>query len=173
MRYLAMCVFALIPSLVAAEPRLTPRPLDTLSAEALARAMERSAIARSLVRRLEASNVIVHIESSRTLPLGISGMTRFVASRGGFRYLRITIGTDLPDRARTAILAHELQHACEVADSPADDAEGLRGVFEHQGHRSGDFFETTAAIATERNVRMELRMSRAALQSEPVVKFDH
>lgn len=173
MRYLAICVFVLLPSRVVAEPVLTPRPLDALAAEAFAAAIERSATARSLVKRLEASNVIVHIESSRTMPLGIGGMTRFVVSRGGFRYVRIYIGADLPARARTAILAHELQHACEVADSHADDARGLRGMFEHHGHRSGDFFETAAAIATERTVRLELRTSRAALQAEPVVKFDH
>lgn len=169
MRYFAICVFAFMPSLVSAGQHLTPRPLDPVAAEAFAHAVEQSATARRLVERLESSNVIVHIQSSRGLPLGLSGMTRFVASRG-FRYLRITINVDLPYRARTAILAHELQHACEVADSDADDAAGLREVFEHQGHRSGNLFETTAAIATERNVRLELRTDR--LQAEPVVKFD-
>ncbi|HWI16272.1 MAG TPA: hypothetical protein VNT81_00895, partial [Vicinamibacterales bacterium] len=77
MRYLCICVCVLIPSLVAAGEDLPVRPVDALAAAALERAIERSATARSLVKRLESSNVIVHVESSRTLPLGIGGMTRF------------------------------------------------------------------------------------------------
>jgi hypothetical protein len=172
MRCLAIAVFVLIPSCVFAGDRLTPRPLDAIAAEAFERAMAYSATARALVRRLETSNVIVHIESSRNMPLGIGGTTRFVVSRGGFRYLRITIGTDLPARLRAAILAHELQHACEVADSMADDGASGRRMFELLGHRNGDFFETTAAIQAEQHVQMELRTARA-LQAEPVVKFHH
>jgi hypothetical protein len=172
MRYFAICVFVLLSSFVAAEERLAVRPVDAAASAALDLALARSAIARHLATRLDTSNVIVHVETSRSLPLGIGGMTRFVASRGGFRYLRITIAADLPDRARTAILAHELQHACEVAESTANDVEELRAVFEHRGHRSGEFFETTAAIETERNVLLELRSSKA-LQAEPVVKFHH
>jgi hypothetical protein len=171
MRYLSIFVLVLIPASLFASERLSARPVDGVAVDTLAR-VERSATARALLDRLDASNVIVHIESSRDLPSGIGGMTRFVVSRGGFRYLRITIDTDLPSRLRSAILAHELQHACEVADSAADDAESLRSLFEHQGHRNGDFFETTAAIQTERHVQLELRTART-LQAEPVVKFHH
>lgn len=172
MRYFPICVFALLPSLAAAGQHLPVRPVDALATAAIERAIDRSATARSLVTRLESSNVIVHVESSRTLPSGIGGMTRFVTARAGFRYLRITINSDLPPRMRAAILAHELQHACEIADSTADDAVALRGLFEHQGHRNGDYFETSAAIAAEKIVQLELRTSRS-LQAEPVVKFHH
>lgn len=172
MRYLSILILVFFPSVAVADQFFTPRPVDALAAEVLARAIERSATVRRLVKRLEGSNVIVHVESSRSMPLGLSGMTRFVVSRGGVRYLRITIGSDLPGRARTAILAHELQHACEVADSDADDEAGLRAMFEHHGHRSGDYFETSAAITAERAVLLELRTSRT-LQAEPVAKFDH
>jgi hypothetical protein len=172
MRYLCIVLFVLPPTFASAGEPNTPRPLDAIAAGTFARALAQSATARALVTRLESSNVIVHIVSSRTLPLGIGGMTRFVTTRGGYRYLRITIGTDLPGRMRAAILAHELQHACEVADSTADDPAALRSLFEHQGHRNGEFFETTAAIEAEKTVRVELRTSRA-LQAEPVVKFHH
>jgi len=172
MRYWCICVLILLPSIVSASDRRPLRPLDALAAEALARAVDGSATARALVARLAMSDVIVHIESSRTLPLGIAGITRFVISRGGFRYLRVSIGADLRDEVRTAILAHELQHACEIADSDADDAAGLRTVFEHRGRRHGNYFETAAAIEIERNVRQDLRTTRA-LQAEPIIKFDH
>ena len=73
---------------------------------------------------------------------------------------------------RSAILGHELQHACEVADSSADDAASMRELFKQEGHRAGLYFETRAAIQAERNVRLELMAGRP-LQSQPVAKFNH
>ena len=177
MRYLSIFVFAflLVPSFSFAGEPLTPRPLDPIAAEAFALAQAQSAVVRSLVATLESSNVIVHIVSSRDLPLGIGGTTSFVTSRGGYRYVRITIAVDLSKSGRTAILGHELQHACEVATSAADDVESVRELFEKEGHRAGDYYETRKAIDAERMVRDELTAARAAriLQAEPVVKFDH
>jgi len=165
MRYLSIFVFAvfLVPAFATAGEPLTPRPLDPIAAEAFARAQEQSAVVRSLVATLESSNVIVHIVSSRDLPLGIGGTTSFVTSRGGYRYVRITIATDLSKSGRAAILGHELQHACEVAASAADDVESVRELFEKEGHRAGDYFETRKAIDAERMVRNELNAARAAL----------
>ena len=178
MRYLSIFVFAVlvVPSFALAGEPLTPRPLDPIAADAFARAQAQSAVVRSLVATLESSNVIVHIVSSRSLPVGIGGTTRFVTSRGGYRYVRITIAIDLSKSGRTTILGHELQHACEVAASAADDAESVKELFEKEGHRAGDYFETRAAIDAERLVRNELNAARAAarlLQAEPVVKFHH
>ena len=181
MRYLSIVLSLLIfPAIAVAEDKLTPRPLDPLASDTFAHAVERSAVVRALVARLESSNVIVHIVTSLQMPGGIGGTTRFVTSRGGYRYVRITLGSDLMLRARTAILGHELQHACEVANSSATDVDGMRELFEHVGHRAGDYFETIAAIRTEQTVRTELRASRSlrlrseqALQAEPAAKFDH
>ncbi|MEO7158130.1 MAG: hypothetical protein ABI039_11230 [Vicinamibacterales bacterium] len=173
MRYLNIVVWSLLfPAAVLAQAPLTPRPLDPIAVETLARAVAGSAVVRGLVERLESSNVIVHIVTSTQMPAGIGGTTRFVTSRGGYRYLRITIGADLTPRMRSAILGHELQHACEVADSSADDAVSMRELFEQAGDRAGSYFETRAALQTERTVRLELLGGRA-LQAQPVTKFDH
>jgi hypothetical protein len=173
MRYLPVVLsLFLFPSAVPAETKLTPRPLDSISAQTYASAVDGSAKVRSLVERLESSNVIVHIVTVPQMPAGIGGMTRFVTSRGGYRYVRISLGSDLAPRVRAVILGHELQHAVEVAESAAMDAESIRELFEHEGHRIGQFFETMAAIRTERSVRRELG-ARHVLQAEPVVKFDH
>jgi hypothetical protein len=174
MRHLAIVVsFVFFPAVAVAQGKLTPRPLDPLAAATFTRAIEGSAVVRALVERLESSNVIVHIETAAQMPAGIGGTTRFVTSRGGYRYLRITLGSVMTLKARSAILAHELKHACEVADSPASDTQGMRELFEHQGHRSGEFFETMAAIRVERDVWLELNRKARALQAEPIVKFDH
>ena len=164
--------FLLFPVIALAGDKLTPRPLDPLAAETFTRATEGSARVRALVETLEGSNVIVHIVTAAQMPLGIGGMTRFVTSRGGYRYLRITLGSEMTLRVRAGILGHELQHAVEVAQSSAADVNSIRELFENKGHRSGDFFETMAAIQTEQFVRMQLR-AKPSLQAEPVVKFDH
>lgn len=179
MRYLSMFVvvilvfvFAISFAAIAAADTFSPRPVDPLAAETLARGVERSATVRAMVATLEGSNVIVHIQSSRELPYGIGGWTRFITSRGGYRYVRITIAADLPLRARSIILAHELQHACEIAESGAADAEGIRELFVRAGRRVGEFYETRAALETERHAALEMD-ARTTLQAEPVAKFDH
>jgi len=159
MRYVSMLVvgFIVVPSIALAGERLTPRPVDSLAAETFERAQARSATVRALVATIEASNVIVHIESSWTLPPGVGGVTRFVATRGGYRYVRITLSAGMPAGARSIILGHELQHACEVAESRADDVASLHQLFSRAGHKNGDFYETAAAQRVERTVREELR----------------
>jgi hypothetical protein len=168
MRYLSILSLLLVfPVVAIGGISLTPRPLDPVAAETFAHAVARSAVVRSLVARLEASNVLVHITSSRVMPGGIGGMTRFVTTRGGYRYLRITLGSDLTLAVRSAILGHELQHAVEIADSPAADADGMRDLFEREGHHSRGFFETDAAIEIERLVGRELRGELAPARIGP------
>ena len=99
MRYLSILCVVFFSSVLFAGEKLTPRPLDPLAAETLAHAIERSAIARRLVTQLESSNVIVHIVSAPHLPDGLGGTTRFVTSRGGYRYLRITLSAGRPRQA--------------------------------------------------------------------------
>lgn len=143
-----------------AQAAMTPRPLDAVAAETFEQALAGSPLVRDLVRQLEASNLVVHIESSRSLPTGISGTMRFVTSRGGYRYVRITLAADGRREARAAILGHELQHACEVAASDAHDTAAVRRLFEAAGHHpthSADVFETRAALQVERQVKVELR----------------
>jgi hypothetical protein len=155
-RYFSIFVLLWLPAVVAAGGPLTPRPLDPIATDAFERALARSALVRSLVATLETSNVIVHNESAKVMPAGIGGTTRFVTSRGGYRYVRITIGADLAQPDRTAILGHELQHACEIANTPADDVASLRQVFAREGRHDGKFFETARAIETEKRIRLEM-----------------
>ncbi|MEO8681443.1 MAG: hypothetical protein ABI665_20515 [Vicinamibacterales bacterium] len=152
---------------VLAGPLQTPRPLDAWAAESFARGLARSALVRELVAVLEASNVIVHIETSTQLPAELAGVTKFVTSQHGYRYLRIIVRRDLPPLNRASVLGHELQHACEIAGSAADSEAAVRTLFQGIGHtetKQRDFFETRAAIQAGRQVYQELlgRRSRAA-----------
>ena len=76
-------------------------------------ACEASPLVRDLVQQLEGSNLVVHIESSRLLPSGVSGTMRFVTNRGGYRYVRISLAAYARPESRAAMLGHELQHDCE------------------------------------------------------------
>ena len=158
MRYLFM-LFALlaVPSVAAADAAFAIRPLDHSAMVTLARAAQRSARVRALLGELGETDVIVHLEISRLLPGGIGGTTRFIAGRGGYRYLRMSISSSLPPEARIAMLGHELQHALEIARSGAHDLTALRRFLDQHGYGIGDrYFETAAALAVERAVRREL-----------------
>ena len=112
--------------------------------------------------------MIVHIEATRNLPSGIGGTTRFVASRGEYRYLRISLSAWLPPADRVAIVGHELQHALEMAQSLAANAAEVRQWFETSGFRvrvSHDLFETNAALQIERKIRQELRAGHASARA--------
>jgi predicted Zn-dependent protease len=94
---------------------------------------------------------------------GLGGMTRFAATRGGYRYVRITILRTLPSNERAAILGHELQHATEIACSPASTAAAVRALFNRIGQAvagARDVFETRAAEEVTASVWLELHGRR-------------
>lgn len=155
---LPLCL--LIAVAASAQVRMTPRPLDPLAAETFDQALAGSPLVRDLVRQLEGSNLVVHIESTRQLPTGISGTMRFVTHRGGYRYVRISLAVEVRPESRAAVLGHELQHACELAASDASDLDAVRRLYQSSGHRPSagyDMFETKAAMLVERQVKAELR----------------
>jgi hypothetical protein len=160
MRYRSTAVFIfsmLLPSLAHAA---VPRPVDAWSEAVFTLARQRSAVIRAMVSELDGSNVIVHIESSRLLPFGIGGVTRFVTSQGGYRYIRITLSVWLTPSNRVAILGHELQHAIELAHADATDTAALRRLFTSEGAyavRTDDYFETREAVRVEKRIRQELK----------------
>lgn len=172
MRFWSMVFLFVFPALVAANAVDPVRPLDHSAAATLAGARQRSAIVRQLLEALAGARVIAHFEMSRQLPSGIGGTTCFVASRGGYRYLRIAVSSALPANARVAMLGHELQHAVEIAQSPAHDLAAMRQLWLDRGYTTnGLYFETQDALRVERAVRRELA-SRAS-ETEPVVKLHH
>ena len=138
-----------------------------------------SAVVRSLVATLEASNVIVHIDSSRS---AAARHRRHDALR---RPAAAAIATCASRSARScrrtrraAILAHELQHACEVADVGRRRCRRACGeLFEQRGpSRRATTSKPARPRSTPRRATCgcdaAARAGRA-LQAEPVVKFDH
>jgi hypothetical protein len=124
----------------------------------------RSATFRQLVDALNQTNVIVYVERKlRHDELG-GYLDHNITSSGGFRYIRIRIEVAGREIRLISVLAHELQHAIEVAGSPdAGDAVTVGKLFERLGveYQCGQVycFETRAAIRVEDAVSAELKAS--------------
>src|SRR4029453_18819457 len=122
---LLMCTLAIGP---ATPSRERPKIADTLdyhvrATDPLVRAWIRNGGSESptlngLLADLAASDVIVHVVLVDRIAGGANGQLSFVAATATVRYLRIEI-TRLGGRAdMIALIAHELQHAAEVAGAP-------------------------------------------------------
>ena len=115
--------------------------------------------------RLESSDLVVYVETLAVMPTDLAGTTRFMTSAGGVRYVRITLKRGLEATERAAILGHELQHACELADSTAYDVHGVRRLYEGLGRRVDrreELYETPAALLAGQRIWIELRSRQAA-----------
>ena len=117
----------------------------------------RSATFLSILDRLKGSTVIVYIRFARCTG-GVPGCLHYLGERGTDRYVRITIDRLAGSATRLCcLLAHELQHAVELADAPEarTHAEVGRRLSEI-GRQWGEGFETDAAVAVTRAVEREL-----------------
>jgi len=113
-----------LPSMAAASQVAAPldgagtvhvRGLDHRAATLLDGGRNRSATFRRLCDTLEQSDVIVLV---KTGSLKTPAQTMFVTASPGARFVRITLGLPEMDDVLIAWLAHELQHAVEIASAP-------------------------------------------------------
>ena len=135
------------------------RAVDTRITHAIADGLRRSETFTGLMQALDRSDVIVYIETAPGLPASIAGRMLIVAARSHQRYLRIQIAGRVRGNELIALLAHELQHALEVAASPAvRDEPSLIALYEAIGNRGSvaHRYDTNAAQDTGRRVRLEL-----------------
>lgn len=162
----AICLCAFIAITAAApahaESILRIRPLTSRLADLLAHGYRTSPTLASIVDALERSDVIVHIEEGILRDMLTIGETRLVVRAGGQRYLRITLDPRIRNHAAIALLAHELQHAREIADRPwVIDQSTVERLYREIGHSTGpEFgagrFDTPAGAEAARRVRLEL-----------------
>jgi hypothetical protein len=118
----------------------------------------RSPVVRDLLARLACTDVIVYVEFTASPQIPVA-RTKLVTTVPGARFLRIGINRRVSGPDVGAMLAHELQHALEIAEQDeVRDDEGVRRLFERIGRAVGvDRFETAAAIRVESVARTELR----------------
>lgn len=117
----------------------------------------------SLVERLARTDIIVYVEERQFTQPRLEGATSFVVASGGVRYLRIGVAPSHDRRRLLAIIAHELQHAVEVGESPeVVDSESMaeayvRGLgYEKERYQGRRQFESQRAIDAGKRVMQEL-----------------
>lgn len=119
---------------------------------------------RALVERRNASDVVAYLQCERgDLRERVDGRLVFLSSAGGFRYVVIRLSWLAEREHQLAILAHELQPAVEIADTPAIvdgpslAREYLRiGYVNRRARTIGVAFDTQAAVWTGEQVLREV-----------------
>jgi hypothetical protein len=147
---------SLIVSLAAGPAPAGPphlRPLTDSAKIIIGRGLAQSPEFRALVERLNRSDVVVYVSEDYFQSKALAGQLSFMTKAGGYRYVRVRLQWRSYDIQQIATLAHELQHALEIADRPGIvDHESLARAFADFGHQrsmsSGvnGSFETTAAM---------------------------
>ncbi len=143
--------------LPASVPRI--RPIGESAVLVLQRGIAHSPTFRELAARLERSDVFVYISVEPRPPGKCPGATRFVTATRYTRFLHIALDRKLAPKAMIALLAHELQHALEVADDPGvRDQASFKQHYTQNGFRNyrSDTFDSRAAREAGRRVRAEL-----------------
>lgn len=142
------------------------RAADRVLSSVLAESIEQSDVVGKLVDAIEASDLVVYLTRG-DCPSGIPSCLMVSGTGPGVRYIRINFpmpfglgrpGTWSRD-ALSIALAHELQHAAEIAQWPdVIDGRSLRAAYLRSGlDRGGRHLDTDAAIAAGEARRLELR----------------
>lgn len=120
--------------------------------------IRRSGTFAALVSTLNKTDVIVYVQETRDLPPGVDGQLAVTTGRSPQRYLRAQVLSGLGTAEMIAVVAHELQHAIEVAEhNEVRDSHSLAALYQRIGiqARRGQY-DTLEAQATGWRVRVEL-----------------
>jgi hypothetical protein len=152
------CQPALAAGAVADNPSGPVRPMDTAARRLLTEGRTTCPTIARLAAALEGSDVIVML-SVTMVPDGLAGDSRFLATTATHRILHIRLDNRRPRVEQVVWLAHELQHAVEVAGAPEVRSGAQMAALMTRVGRSreaGRQFETDGAIACGRQAGREL-----------------
>jgi hypothetical protein len=143
-------------------PRRPIRSTDRRLRMLLDEGLRSSPTLRALVARLSRSDVVVYLRCDEASGPNAAGRLTFVSSAGGHRYVVVRMAR-FARAQQIAIMAHELQHAVEIADTPAIvDGESLAREYHRIGYVNaasalpGIAFDTQAAVRAGEQVLREL-----------------
>lgn len=155
------------PALVASGGSSHLRVMDPPVAALIADGIAESATFAGIVSRLESAPLLVFVRCrTRDQQAASAAGLEFLANTPTYRYVRVFVRCDLPAVVQAPLLAHEFQHALEVAEAPEIvDASTLRLHYQRIGYRSNaddraPSFDTSAAIDVQRRVAIELGRTR-------------
>jgi hypothetical protein len=158
---LATAVLWLLHAPAVAQPsniRIVDRELNTLFEVGL----ELSPTLAALVTELNAASILVFADCSMQMPSRIGARLTLLTSVGDTRYVRVAVDCSLQSRRQIALLAHEIQHALEIAGRPdVLDEDDMESLYEQIGFttlkdHTHTRVETAAAINVQERVDVEL-----------------
>jgi hypothetical protein len=158
-------VIMLVAALVAQETSAHHvRATEPHIAAVIAAGLSRSETFRRLMDTLDRSDVIVYVEPKLTREALGAYLAHNVVVGGSFRYLHVAMDVHGASGRIVPLLAHELQHAVEVAQDPAArDAQSVERLFNRLAIEFGcggsGCSETQAAKDVEATVVGELKRS--------------
>lgn len=152
------CAMSLIPSIQSNEPDPSTatqeyhlRPLDPLVQEWFRIGEANSRTFGALLERLAASDVIVHVVLVDQIKGGAQGQLLFATSTATARFLRIELRSGGTTTEMVALLAHELQHAVEVANAPyVRNSQAMATLYLRPGDQSARYDSAEARQMGER-----------------------
>jgi hypothetical protein len=154
---LSILAFEAMPDPLLRAPHRQVRAVDGRAAAALAEGVRRSPTLAALVAAINRSDVIAYVESVHTLPPMVSGRMVLTTRGTRVRYVRIEVSTRLFPDELISTIAHELQHAVELAEHPAGPAESAFIELNQRIAASAMFgFDTEAAVRVGEQVMREL-----------------
>lgn len=113
----------------------------------------------AILARLLGSDVIVYLRREGRMPPYLEGQVHFMGAAAGHRYVAIRVARNRTPRRHAAAIAHELQHAVEIAETPAIvDTETLAREFGRIGFKTmpgARTYESGAAIVAGERVWQE------------------
>jgi len=135
--------------------------------------LSRSQTFRDLMTMLDSSDVVAYVELASKMPTGLEGyVPHWLLTSGGLRYARIFVDYELAHDRLIQVIAHELQHAVELAKAPDvrsnDDMRKLFQRLDSGACRTG-CTETDAALDVQQAVGRELRGQRRVRDSTLVL----
>ncbi len=146
--------------------RPTIRSTDRRLRSLLEHGLRISPTLRALVARLHTSDVVVYVQCDG--PGAPDGRLTFLTKAAGYRYVVVRMAR-FPQSQQIAMLAHELQHAVEIAETPAIvDGESLVREYRRIGYENvwtqlpGISFDTRAAVRAGEQVLKELMQEDSA-----------
>ncbi len=164
-----LLLIVVLPYSVSAETAPRVRVLDARLKSLFDHGLTQSPTLRAVVDKVEASSILVFVDGDMRMPERLGAQLKFVTSVNDVRYVRVDINVTLAPRRQIALLAHELQHALEIADrAEIQDIEAMESFYEDIGFQSFEDgrhrgFETEAALEVQEAVERDLggRVPRA------------
>jgi hypothetical protein len=175
---LAVALFGLHAGIQRDDGAMHVRSTDAAMLEVFRDGSRRSKTFKSLVDALNQTSTIVYVER------GVCGFGHYAAClphavtlAGGIRYLRVLVDTSRTADV-TALIAHELQHALEIARAPTiRTPDDITALFRRIGRSPScprgvpDCYETSEARAIGEAVRKELRRAHARIPSRSALPY--